>query len=187
MFNVNAPESSVVARDHGLKYSEVPSDNVDKYNSSDVERYSREQRLHWCWMLNTADVTFMTSQSVGSVILIRGVNTIFTVSRLWIYNIFINHVTTVGGIDANVSKLAHICLFRSFSQTPLMNQYPDLTIIVIGITSPFSVEPFLLRELSPPDGYNELKHILRIDYIIWLHHLHLCMSRNYLTKFKWSY
>ena len=36
MFNVNAPESSVVAPDNAWKYSEVPSDNVDKRNSSDV-------------------------------------------------------------------------------------------------------------------------------------------------------
>ena len=52
MFNVNALESSVVAPDNNArmfngdarKYSEVPSDNVDKHNSSDVASHNTRKR-----------------------------------------------------------------------------------------------------------------------------------------------
>ena len=52
MFDVNAPESSIVAPDNnahmfnadGRKYYEVPSDNVDKHNSSDVASDNTRKR-----------------------------------------------------------------------------------------------------------------------------------------------
>ena len=44
MFNVNAPESSVTAPGNAPKYSKVPSDNVDKHNSSDVASDNTHKR-----------------------------------------------------------------------------------------------------------------------------------------------